>query len=402
MTTSILAGRLSAIKPSPSMQAKARVTELQAQGRDIVDFTLGEPDLGTPHHIIKAANAAMARGETRYTGSRGTPELCRAIQYKFRTENDLSYSLDEIVVANGAKQIIFTALTATIEDGDEVVIPAPYWVSYPDMVRLHGGVPVIVPCGEETGFKLTPAMLERAITKRTKWLILNSPNNPTGAVYSAEELAALADLLRCYPQVWVMTDEIYEHFVYDGMTAHSFLKVAPLLRDRTLTINGLSKAYAMTGWRIGYAGGPAGLIGAIVTLLSQNTSCPNSIAQAAAVEALSGDQSFLRESAALYAGRRNRIVGALNAIYGMNCGMPMGAFYAYPSVAGIIGRCTPEGKLLATDLDVVLYFLDHADVAVLDGGAYGLSPYVRFSFATSNERIDAGCKRIQQAVERLR
>ncbi len=395
-----LAERARAIKPSPSMAARLRVDQLRAAGRDIVDFTVGEPDLATPAHIVEAGIAAL-RGGIRYTAAAGTRGLLQAVQAKFRNENGLEYGLDQLIAGVGAKQLIFTALAATVQAGDEVIVPAPYWVSYPDMVRVNDGVPVVASCAEADGFKLTPQALERVITARTKWLILNTPSNPTGAMYSEAELRALAEVLARHPQVWVLTDEIYEHLAY-GETRHaSPAAVAPALAGRTLTVNGVSKAYAMTGWRLGYAGGPAALVKAMSTLISQSTSCVSAVSQEAARVALSADQSCVREAAALYRERRDLIVDMLNAAPGIRCPRPQGAFYVYPSAAGLIGKRTPQGKTLESDLDVVMYLLDEAGVAVLDGAAYGLSPYLRLSFATSAAQIEEGCRRIAQACGRL-
>ncbi len=398
---SFLAARALAIKPSPSMAAKTRVDQLRAEGRDIVDFTVGEPDFDTPAYIVDGAIQAIRAGHTRYTAAAGTRALLQAIQRKFERENGLSFGLDQLVVGVGAKQLIFTAFAATVEAGDEVIVPAPFWVSYPDMVLANEGKPVLVVCEEAQGFKLTPQTLEAAITPRTKWLVLNSPSNPTGAVYSADELRALAEVLMRNPQVAVLTDEIYEHLCYGETPMASLAKVAPELADRVLTINGVSKAYAMTGWRVGYAGGPRTLVRAMTTLISQNTSCVSAVSQAAAVVALDGDQKGVSEARDIYRARRDRVVSMLDAIPGVRCATPDGAFYVYPSVAGLIGRQTPQGKTLASDLDVVMYLLD-AGVAVLDGAAYGLSPYLRLSFATSMEQIEKGCDRIVQACAALR
>jgi len=397
----LLAARALAIKPSPSMAAKARVDQLRAEGRRIIDFTVGEPDLDTPAHIVDAAIQALRGGQTRYTAAAGTRALLQAVRGKFRRENGLEYGADQVVVGVGAKQLLFTALAATVQAGDEVIVPAPYWVSYPDMVRVNDGVPVIVACPEADGFKLTPQALQQAITPRTKWLVLNTPSNPTGAVYSAAELQALAQVLRAHPQVWVMTDEIYEHLYYGSAPPVSFAAVAPDLAGRTLTVNGVSKAYAMTGWRVGYAGGPAVLVKAMVTLISQSTSCVSAVSQAAAVAALDGNQQCVAEAAGIFKARRDRIVAGLNAIKGVRCACPDGAFYVYPSVAGLLGRRAPDGRVLATDLDVTLYLLDHAGVALLDGAAYGLSPYLRLSFATSLDQIEQGCAAIAAACGRL-
>ncbi|SAI39451.1 aspartate aminotransferase [Bordetella ansorpii] len=397
-----LAARALAIKPSPSMAAKQRVDQLRAQGKDIVDFTVGEPDFDTPAHIVEGAITAIRQGQTRYTAAAGTQSLLKAVQAKFERENGLAYGLDQLIAGVGAKQLIFTALAATVQAGDEVIVPAPFWVSYPDMVLANEGTPVVVVCGQDQGFKLTPSSLEAAITPRTKWLILNTPSNPTGAVYGAAELKALAEVLARHPQVAVLTDEIYEHLCYSDTAMASLAQVAPELAGRVLTVNGVSKAYAMTGWRVGFAGGPRTLIRAMSTLISQNTSCVSAVSQAAAVVALTGDQQSVAQSRDVYRERRDRIVGRLNGMDGIRCGVPDGAFYVYACVAGLLGRVTPAGTKLSTDLDVVMYWLDAAGVAVLDGAAYGLSPYVRLSFATSMQQIDAGCDRIAEACAALR
>ncbi|MFY0480921.1 aminotransferase class I/II-fold pyridoxal phosphate-dependent enzyme [Achromobacter marplatensis] len=400
--TLLLADRARAIKPSPSMAAKTRVDQLRAQGRDIVDFTVGEPDLPTPAHIVQAGIDALNSGDIRYTASTGAKPLLEAVRAKFQRENGLDYGLDELIVGVGAKQLIFTALAATVQAGDEVIIPAPYWVSYPDMVLVNDGTPVVLACPEADGFKLTPQALEAAITPRTKWVLLNTPSNPTGAMYGADELRALGEVLARHPHVWLMTDEIYEHLAYGQARHASPAAVVPALATRTLTINGVSKAYAMTGWRLGYAGGPKPLIKAMATLISQSTSCVSAISQSAARVALTADQSCVGEAAAVFHQRRDRIVALLNAVPGIRCPQPQGAFYVYPSVDGLLKKRTPAGRVLETDLDVVMYLLDEAGVAVLDGAAYGLSPYLRLSFATSMENIEEGCRRIHEACAALR
>lgn len=401
VTADFLAERTRAIKPSPSMVAKSRVDQLRAQGRDIVDFTVGEPDLPTPGHIVQAGIDALNSGDIRYTASVGAKPLLEAVRAKFQRENGLEYGTDELIIGVGAKQLIFTALAATVQAGDEVIIPAPYWVSYPDMVLVNDGTPVVVICPESDGFKLTPAALERAITPRTKWVLLNTPSNPTGAMYSADELRALAQVLARHPHVWLLTDEIYEHLSYGGARHVSPAAVVPELAARTLTINGVSKAYAMTGWRLGYAGGPKALIKAMATLISQSTSCVSAISQSAARVALTADQQCVHDANALFHDRRDRIVALLNAVPGIRCPVPEGAFYVYPSVEGLMGKTTPAGHKLGSDLDVVMYLLDEAGVACLDGTAYGLSPYLRLSFATSMENIEEGCRRISDACARL-
>lgn len=396
-----LASRLDFVKPSPSMGAKQRVDQLRAGGRPIIDFSIGEPDFPTPSHIVEAGMGALRSGQTRYTASAGIPALRHAIAEKLYRENELSYSPDQLVVGCGAKNIIYSALAATVSDGDEVIVPAPYWVSYPDMVALHGGAPVIVRCDESAGFKLSADALRKSITPRTKWLILNSPNNPTGAIYSPEELRALADVLLCHSHVWVMTDEIYEHFAY-GNTRHvSIAAIEPKLKDRVLIVNGVSKAYAMTGWRIGYGAGPIPLIKAITLLLTQSVSCAATASQIAAVTALQSPQDCVTEAKALFQARRARMVELLNRIPGLHCPQPDGAFYVFVSVADLIGAKTPSGKTLANDMDVVMYFLDEAGVAAIDGSSYGAPAYVRMSFATSIEQIESGCSALAKAVSSL-
>ena len=398
---SLIAARMGRIKPSPSSMASRRARELKAAGRDIIALTAGEPDFETPDHVKQAVVEAMARGETRYTAVDGTAELKQAIAAKFKRDNGLDYAPEQIIAASGGKQIIFNALLATLDPGDEVIIPAPFWVSYPDMTLLAEGVPVLLPTSAEAGFKLTPGQLEAAITDRTKWLILNSPCNPSGATYDAAELKALADVLERHPQVHVLTDDIYEHILYDGATFATPAAVAPSLYDRTLTMNGVSKAYAMTGWRIGYAGGPAELIKNMATLQSQSTSGPSSISQAAAVAALNGPQEIVAERTAAFKERRDAVAEMLNDAAGLTCRVPEGAFYMYPDCGGLIGRRTPDGKVIQSDQDVVLYLLDSVGVAVVQGEAYGLSPYFRLSFAASMDELTEACKRIRSAIQAL-
>ncbi|RQR32741.1 aspartate transaminase [Burkholderia sp. Bp9143] len=401
MSASRIATRVQRIKPSPSSAAADRAAELRRQGKTIVNLVVGEPDFDTPQHIRQAAADAMARGETRYTPTAGTPALRAAIADKLARENGLVYDPKHIIVTCGAKHAIFNALAITVESGDEVLIPAPYWVSYPDMTLACDGAPVVVPCSEDDGFKLTAAALETAITPRTKWLIINSPTNPTGAAYSADELRALADVLLRHPQVLVMMDDIYEHIRYATDATPHLLAIEPALASRTLVVNGVSKTYAMTGWRIGYAAGPADLIAAMDTLQSQSTSNASSISQAAALAALTGDQSFVAQSVGVYRSRRDRALEALNAIPGLSCRAPDGAFYLYVNCGGLIGRITPQGKRLDTDADVVLYLLEHAGVALVAGTSYGVSPYFRMSIATAVEIIDDGCRKIAAAVGAL-
>lgn len=394
--------RVRRIKPSPSTSAADRASQLRREGRSIVNLVVGEPDFDTPAPIRAAAARAMDAGATRYTALPGTVELREAIAAKLARENGLAYGIGEIVVTNGAKSAIYTAFAATLEPGDEVIVPAPYWVSYPDMVLACDGVPVPVACPEAQGFKLSPAQLEAAITPKTRWLVLNSPANPTGATYSLAEYKALAEVLARHPGVLVMTDDIYEHIRFEGGTAPHLLAAAPELRDRTLAINGVSKTYAMTGWRIGWAAGPRELIQALDTLLSQSAGNACSISQAAAVAALSGDQSFVAECVATYRARRDRTVEGLSAIPGLSCRVPEGAFYLFVNCGGLLGRTTPDGKRLETDGEVVLYLLERAGVAVVAGEAYGLSPYFRLSIATSLEILEDGVARIARAVAELR
>jgi aspartate aminotransferase len=401
-TTSRIAARVRRIKPSPSTSAADRANELRRAGHSIVNLVVGEPDFDTPLHIRQAAAAAMDRGATRYTLMAGTVELRQAIVAKLQRENGLAYAMDEIIATSGAKSAIYNALAITLEPGDEVIIPAPYWVSYPDMVIACEGEPVIVACPEVNGFKLTPAQLEAAITPRTRWLLINSPSNPTGASYTADEYRALAQVLERHPHVMVMTDDIYEHIRFDGEKTPHLLAVATALRDRTLAVNGVSKTYAMTGWRIGYVAGPSDLIRAMDTLLSQSSGNCCSISQAAAAAAMNGDQSFVRESVAVYKQRRDRTLALVNAIPGLSCATPPGAFYLYVNCGGLIGKSTPSGKTLAEDGDVVMYLLESAGVAMVAGTAYGLSPYFRLSIATSIENLEEGCSRIARAVAELR
>lgn len=401
MNTILAADRLAQVKPSPSIAAKARVDALRAAGRDIIDFTIGEPDFDTPAHIVEAGVRALAAGQTRYTGSAGTPALREAVARKVARESRLDVSPSAVIVGNGAKQLIFNALSATLNPGDEVIIPSPYWVSYPDMVLLSGGHPVIAPTGVQNGFKLTPEVLALHLTPRTRWLVLNTPNNPSGAVYTAAELEALCDVLARHPRVALMSDEIYEHFVYGDARHVSPLQVAPELKDRTLIVNGVSKAYAMTGWRIGYATGPESLIKPMILLASQTTTCAAAMAQAAAAAALDGPQDCVTEARELFAARRERIVPALNAIAGLRCQAPDGAFYVFPDVSGLFGRQTPGGARLTSDVDVMTWLIEDASVASVDGTSYGVPGHLRLSFATSVGQIEAGCAAISHAVDRL-
>jgi aspartate aminotransferase len=394
---SILAKRLNVIKPSPTIAVTTKAAELKAAGRDIVGLGAGEPDFDTPDFIKDAATVAMKKGDTKYTAVDGTPALKDAIIGKFKRENGLEYKRENITVGTGGKQVLYNALMASLNPGDEVIIPAPYWVSYPDMTLLAEGTPVFVKCPESNAFKLKAEDLEKAITPKTKWLILNSPSNPTGAAYTKAELKALTDVLLKHPHVWVMTDDIYEHLTYDGFEFFTPAQVEPKLFDRTLTVNGVSKAYAMTGWRIGYAAGPKELIKAIAVIQSQSTSNPSSISQAAATAALNGDQSFLKGWKETYQKRRDLVVGMLNKAEGITCPTPEGAFYVYASCAGCIGKETPDGKILNTDTDFVNYLLESVGVACVQGEAFGLSPYFRISYATSDKALEDACSRIQKA-----
>lgn len=396
-----LTDRLNRIKPSPSSMAGQRVRELRAAGRDVIGLTAGEPDFETPAHIREAAWGAMQAGKTRYTDVGGTAELRHAAAQKFKRENGLDYAASEIIVSTGAKQVIFNALMCTVQQGDEVIVPAPYWVSYPDITLFAGGVPVFVACRPDNGFKLTPEDLERAISARTRWLILNSPNNPSGAAYTRSELVAIAEVLERHPHVWVMTDDIYEHLTYDGATFVTLAQAAPSLKARTLTINGVSKAYAMTGWRIGYAGAPAPLIKAMVKLQSQSTSGANSVAQAAAIAALDGPQDFIAANKAVFQARRDRVVAALGQVDGIQCQAPAGAFYVFASCEALIGARTPHGSVIRSGDDWVNWLLDSQDLAVLQGSAYGVDTHFRLSFAASMAQLDEGCRRIEAAAAAL-
>ncbi len=393
----LLSDAIQRIQPSATLAVTAKAAELKRQGRDIIGLGAGEPDFDTPDFVKEAAIEAIRRGETKYTAVDGTPALKEAIRGKFKRDNGLDYGLDQITVNVGGKQTIFNALVATIGPGDEVVIPAPYWVSYPDIVAFTGATPVFVEAGIDAGFKITPAQLDAAITPRTRWLILNSPSNPTGAGYTAAELKALGEVLRRHPHVWVMSDDMYEHIVYEGFTFSTIAQVCPDLYDRTLTVNGASKAYSMTGWRIGFAGGPAPLIKAIGKLQSQSTSNPCSIAQAAAVAALNGPQDFLAERRAAFQSRRDLVVSMLNQAPGLRCHRPEGAFYVYPDCAGLIGKTTPGGATLANDEQVAAYLLESEGVAVVHGAAFGGSPAFRISYATSADILEEACTRIQRA-----
>ncbi len=391
-----LSDTLARVKPSPTIAVTSKAAALKAEGRDIIGLGAGEPDFDTPAHIRDAAKRAIDAGRTRYTAVDGIPELKAAICTKFLKENGLTYTPQQITVGTGGKQILYNALMATCNPGDEVIIPAPYWVSYPDMVLLAGGTPVPVVCGIETQFKLTPAQLEAAITPRTKWFIFNSPSNPTGAGYTRAELKALTDVLMRHPHVWVMSDDMYEHLVFDDFEFCTPAEVEPGLYDRTLTCNGVSKAYAMTGWRIGYAGGPVALIKAMGTVQSQSTSNPCSVSQHAALEALSGPQEFLRDWRAVFQGRRDLVVSMLNQAAGVTCPKPEGAFYVYPDISGCIGKATPGGTVISNDEVFATALLEETGVAVVFGAAFGVSPNFRVSYATSDEVLREACSRIQR------
>jgi aspartate aminotransferase len=402
MTMPFLSAALDRVKPSATIAVTDKARALKAAGRNVIGLGAGEPDFDTPANIKLAAIHAIEAGKTKYTDVGGIPELKAAIIAKFQRENGLIYTPNQVVVSTGGKQVLYNALMATINPGDEVIIPAPYWVSYPEMVALAGGEPVPVVCTAEFGFKLQPAALEAAITPKTKWIILNSPSNPTGAAYSRAELKALTDVLVKHPHVWVMTDDMYEHLVYDDFTFSTPAQIEPKLFDRTLTVNGVSKAYSMTGWRIGYAGGPAELIKAMTTIQSQSTSNPSSIAQWAAVEALNGPQDFIPVNNETFKERRDLVVSMLNQAKGISCPRPQGAFYVYPSCAGAIGKTSPTGKVIANDEDFVTELLETEGVAVVQGSAFGLGPAFRISYATKTTDLEDACKRIQRFCGDLR
>ena len=389
-----LSTTLSRVAPSPTMAITARAAEMQAAGRDVIGLSAGEPDFDTPAHIRAAGIRAIEAGRTRYTPADGLPELKRAVCEKFRRDNGLAYTPAQVSIGAGGKQTLYNALMATLDPGDEVIVPAPYWVSYPDMVRLAGGTPVIVPAGSETGFRLTAAALEAAITPRTRWVVVNSPANPTGAGYGWDDLAALTEVLLRHPHVWVLSDDIYEHITYDGFAFCTAAQVAPGLRERTLTCNGVSKAYAMTGWRIGFAAGPEELIEGMRKIQSQSTSNPCTISQWAAVEALTGPQDAIVETNRVFRRRRDRVLDALRAIPGITCATPQGAFYLYPVIDGLIGTTSAAGTPIDSDTAFATALLEEAGVAVVPGAAFGLSPAFRVSYAASDAALDAACARI--------
>ncbi len=390
------------IKPSATMAVTQKARELKAAGKDIIGLGAGEPDFDTPENIKKAAIQAINDGDTKYTPVDGTPELKKAIKAKFKRENNLDYELDEISVGTGGKQIIFNAFAVSLNESDEVIIPAPYWVTYPDVVNYFNGKPIFVQCGEESGFKITPQQLENTINLSTKWFILNSPSNPTGSCYTKNELLELANVLKKYPHVNIMTDDLYEHLIYDENEFHTFASIAPELKERILTLNGVSKAYAMTGWRIGYAGGNASLIKAMGKLQSQSTSNPTSISQAAAVEALNGDNSFIAERAKLFKGRRDFLINEFTSMNGITCRVPEGAFYVFPSCKGVIGKVDESNNKITNDEEFTTSLLEHAGVAVVQGSAFGLEGYFRISYATSDENLKNACVRMRDFLNKLR
>ncbi len=401
MTPVHRAARVSRVSPSPSAMASQRARELKAEGLDVIALSSGEPDFQPPRHVVDAAYEAMLAGQTKYTTMTGTAELKAAIAEKFARENGLDYSVDEIMVSAGAKQVIFNALMATVERGVEVIIPAPYWIAYEQITQLAGGTAKVVTCTAEAGFKLSPDQLAAAITPATRWLVLNSPSNPSGAVYTRDELAVLAEVLVAHPNVWIMTDDIYEHIIFDGREAATIAAVDPRLKDRIVTINGVSKTYAMTGFRIGYCGAPKAILGEMLKIQSQATSGPSSVSQAAAVAALAGPQDVLEERAKAFQDRRDLVVSMLNQARGIACRTPEGAFYVYPEMRELVGKKTPQGKRIETDRDFVMHMMDDHGVAMVHGQAYGHSPHFRLSIAASTEDLRRGCERIQQAAAEL-
>ncbi|MDR6887502.1 MULTISPECIES: pyridoxal phosphate-dependent aminotransferase [Variovorax] len=395
------AQRVRAIGVSEILRITDHANALKRAGRPVIVLGAGEPDFDTPEYIRAAAARAMERGDTRYTVLDGSPAMKAAVQFKFKRDNGLDFALNEISVGAGAKQVIFNALMASLNPGDEVILPAPYWTSYADIVQICGGVPVSVPCSEANGFRLEAAQLEAAITPRTRWLFLNSPSNPSGAAYSAAQLVPLCEVLLRHPHAWVLADDIYEHILYDGLAFATPAAVEPRLRERTLTVNGVSKAYAMTGWRVGYGAGPRALIAAMAVVQSQSTSCPSSVSQAAAIEALTGPQHIVAERRSDFQARRDFVVAALNRAPGLHCRVPEGAFYTFASCAGVLGRRTANGMLLQTDSDFCSYLLQDFEVAVVPGSVFGLAPYFRISYATSMAQLEEACSRIVVACEAL-
>ncbi|WP_315744645.1 MULTISPECIES: pyridoxal phosphate-dependent aminotransferase [unclassified Bradyrhizobium] len=395
------AQRLSAIGVSEILKITGLAAQMKREGQDVIILGAGEPDFDTPEPIKDAAARAMRDGATKYTALDGSPELKAAIRAKFKRDNGLDFAQDETTVAAGAKQVLFNAMMATLDPGDEVIIPTPFWVTYADIVAIAGGTPVLVPCSEANGFRLSPEDLARAITPRTRWLMLNSPSNPSGAAYSEQQYRPILDVLLKHPNVWLMVDDIYEHIVYDGFRFVTPVAIEPALRNRTLTVNGVSKAYAMTGWRIGYGAGPSALIKAMAVVQSQSTSCPSSISQAAAIEALTGPQDVIADRCRSFQQRRDLVVNALNSIEGISCRVPEGAFYTFASCAGLIGKTTPEGRVVEDDTLFADYLLRTAGVAVIPGSAFGLAPYFRISYATSAAELRDACQRIAAASARL-
>ena len=397
-----IADRLKRIKPSMTVGINVKANALRAEGKDVLVLAAGEPDFDTPINIRKAASDAMEDGQTRYVPGKGTPALQKAIQSKFLKDNNLNYDLDEIIVGVGGKHIIYNAMMATINPNDEVIIPAPFWVSYPDIVLLAEGKPIVVKCPENQNFKITADQLENSITDKTKWLMLNSPSNPTGSLYSKKELKELAEVLLKYPQVLIMSDDIYEKIIYDNLEFNTLAAIEPRLKDRCLTLNGVSKAYCMTGWRLGYCGAPKEIIAAMNKIQSQSTTSTSSISMAAAVEAINGPQEFIKDHNDAFLRRRDLVVGLLNNIDGLSCLTPEGAFYVYPSCEGVIGKKTPDGNKISNDEEFMNYLLDSEGIAGVHGAAFGLSPYFRLSYATSDEILEDACKRIKRACEKLK
>ena len=397
----IVAQRLAVIRPSPTVALNTKAMELKAAGHDVIGLAAGEPDFDTPGNVADAGVAAIRAGDTKYTAPDGRPELKAAVARKLKRENGLDYAPNQVTVGNGGKHVLYNAFMASLDPGDEVVVPAPYWTSYPDMVLLCGGVPVVVACKADAGFKMTAAQLEAAITPKTKWVLLNSPGNPSGAAYARADMKALTDVLLAHEHVWVMTDDMYEHIVYDGFEFVTPAQVEPRLMDRTLTVNGVSKAYAMTGWRIGYAAGPPALIKAMGMVQSQSTTNPSSISQTAAVAALDGPQDFIPERAAAFQKRRDLVVSMLNQAPGIACNRPEGAFYVYPSCAGCIGKRTPDGQVIGSDDEFCAYLIDAGGVVTVPGSAFGLSPHFRISYATDDATLEEACRRIQRAAAAL-
>jgi aspartate aminotransferase len=395
------ARHMDSIQTSPSAVMSQKAREMNAEGMDVIALSSGQPNFPTPPHIVEAAHTAVLRGETKYTTISGSAELKDMVIEKFKRENGLHFNRDEIIIGNGSKQVIFNALMAGTDIDEEVILPAPYYVAYIDIIKFTGGKAVIVTCGMDQDFKLTPEQLEGAITPKSRWLLLNSPNNPTGAVYEAEELRALADVLLRHPHVGVIMDDIYEHIIFDGVKFSTMVEIEPALRDRTVTANGVSKSYAMTGWRVGYAAAPAAMIQQMTKLQSLVTSGASSVGQAAAIAALSGPQGFITEQAKSFEGRRDMVVSMINQANGLSCPTPKGAFYVYPSCAGVLGKKTSAGAIIKNDRDFVLYLLETESVATVHGGAYGISPHFRISYASSTEELIEACERIQRACASL-